>query len=303
MTSADPVHMLSFDVEEYFQVEAAAEGGVRPQMWDSFPKRLEPCVDHILELLADAQVLATFFVLGWVARHEPGVVRRIAQAGHEIASHGMTHAMLNRLTAEQFRQELIESRRLLEDISSQAVLGYRAATFSLVRQTAWAFDVLSEEGFLYDSSVYPVKHDRYGVPDAPRYVHHAVGPAGGSVLELPPLTLRLLRSNWPVGGGGYLRLLPIRVIGRALKVSQRAHHPSMMYLHPWELDSAQPVLPMSRLNRWRHRVGLARSENKLRWLLKHFAFSSVRQCLDIVTKTTQQRYVYGHCPTSECTRQ
>ena len=284
------VHMLSFDVEEYFQVEAAAEAGLSPDQWSSFPKRLPPAVDCILELLADAKVSATFFVLGWVARHEPEIVRTIAAAGHEIASHGTTHTMLTRLTPQQFRRELTDSRHLLQDISSQPIIGYRAATFSILRQTAWAFDVLAEEGYIYDSSVYPVSHDRYGIPDAPRHIHRAVGPAGRSVLEIPPLTLRLLRRNWPVGGGGYLRLLPIRIIGQALRASQAASHPAMLYMHPWEFDPAQPPLPMARLSTFRHRVGLARAEKKLRWLLKRFPFASVQDRLDSLTETTSRQY-------------
>lgn len=284
------VHMLSFDVEEYFQVEAAAEAGLSPDHWSSFPKRLAPSVDCILTLLADARVSATFFVLGWVARHEPEIVRAIAQAGHEIASHGTTHAMLTRLTPQQFRRELIDSRHLLQDISSQPIVGYRAATFSILRQTAWAFDVLAEEGFIYDSSVYPVSHDRYGIPDAPRHIHRAIGPAGHSVLEIPPLTLRLLRRNWPVGGGGYLRLLPVRIIGQALKANQAISQPAMLYLHPWEFDPGQPPLPMTRLSAFRHRVGLARTEKKLRWLLNRFPFASVQEHLDSLTETAERQY-------------
>ncbi len=286
--------MLSFDVEEYFQVEAAAEGGVRPEQWGLFSKRLAPCVDRILQLLADAQASATFFVLGWVARHERSLIRHIAEAGHEIASHGMSHTMVTRLTEGQFRGELIESRRLLEDISSQPVIGYRAPTFSITHQTAWALDVLAEEGFLYDSSIYPVRHDRYGVPDAPTCVHRAIGSAGGSILEIPPLTRRMMGVNWPVGGGGYLRLLPVRVVGRALRAAQRRGFSGMLYLHPWEMDPGQPILSMPRVTRWRHRVGLGRTERKLRWLLKRFSFANVRQCINGLAASTQQRHSYGH---------
>ena len=284
------VHMLSFDVEEYFHVEAAAEAGLSPDQWPSFPKRLAPAMDRILGLLADARVSATFFVLGWVARHEPEIVRTIARAGHEIASHGTTHTMLTRLTPQEFRRELTDSRSLLQDISSQPIIGYRAATFSILRRTAWAFDVLAEEGFIYDSSVYPVSHDRYGIPDAPRHIHRAIGPAGHSVLEIPPLTLRILRKNWPVGGGGYLRLLPVRVIGQALKASQTIGQPAMLYLHPWEFDPDQPPLPMACMSTFRHRIGLSRTEKKLRWLLKRFPFASVQERLDFLTETTKRQY-------------
>lgn len=284
-------HLLSFDVEEYFQVEAAAR--VRREQWDSYPKRLAPHVDRILQLLADHGASATFFVLGWVARHERPVVSRIAAAGHEIASHGMRHHMLEHLAPDAFARELSDSRKLLEDISSRPVVGHRAPTFSLTHRTAWALDVLAEAGFAYDSSVFPIRHDRYGVPDAPRFRHWAVGPGGGRILEIPPLTLRVMGANWPVGGGGYLRLLPARVVGSALAGAGRLGQPGMIYLHPWELDDDQPVLPMSRLGRVRHRLGLRHTAAKLRWLLKRFRFVSVYHCREDLATTTGSSYVYG----------
>jgi len=284
--------MLSIDVEEYFQVEAAVPG-VSRDAWESYPRRLEPVVDRILDLLAARGVSATFFVLGWVARHERELVRRIAQAGHEIASHGMHHDMIGRLSPEAFKQDLIDSREVLEDISGELVVGYRAPTFSITRDTAWALDVLSESGFLYDSSIFPIHHDRYGVPGAPRFAHRAIGPAGGSILEIPPLTLRLGKTNLPVGGGGYLRLLPVRLVGRALRAAARHGCSGMIYLHPWELDPAQPALPMARIARWRHRLGLARTETKLRWLLDRFDFTGVRQCLDVLSDSALEVFDYG----------
>ena len=285
-------HLLSFDVEEYFQVEAASSGIPRDE-WDSYPRRLSPAMDCILALLAERGITATFFVLGWVARHERDVVRRIAEAGHEIASHGMSHEMICRLTPDAFRREVLDSRKLLEDISGDQVLGYRAPTFSITRETSWALDVLTECAFRYDSSIFPIRHDRYGVPDAPRFAHHALGPAGGSILEIPPLTMRLFKSNLPVGGGGYLRLLPIRLLGRALKAAASRGESGMLYLHPWELDPDQPVLPMSRISRWRHRVGLARTESKLRWLLERFDFTSVREHLEVLSMSAQEEFRYA----------
>lgn len=294
----DAVHMLSFDVEEYFQVEAA-RAGVGAANWERYPRRLEACVGRVLDLLDEFGAAATFFVLGWVARNEPDVVRRIAERGHEVASHGMTHEMLSRLGPGDFARELADSRKLLEDLAGQPVAGFRAPTFSVTRETAWAIDVLAEAGLRYDSSVFPVRHDRYGVPDAPRTPHHAVGPGGGRIVEIPPLTLRLAGANWPVGGGGYLRLLPIRVLAAALSRAQKADAgeghsggaaPGMIYLHPWELDPGQPVVPMGRLTRWRHRVNLARTESKLRWLLGRFAFTDVRSRLDDLAPLPDFRY-------------
>ena len=229
-------HALSFDVEESFQVQAAADGGVGVDDWCNYERRLPAQVNRVLDLLAEHHVTATFFVLGWVAQHEPDVVRRIAAAGHEIASHGMGHAMLSELTAEAFRGELRQSRALLEDLARSQVTGFRAPTFSIRPDTLWALDVLAEEGFAYDSSIYPIRHDRYGIPGAPAWLHRAVGPAGGSILEIPPLSMRLCGLRLAVGGGGYLRLFPSGMVRRGLKLAEGAGQPGMIYLHPWELD-------------------------------------------------------------------
>ena len=292
------MHVLSFDVEEYFQVEAAARGGVRPEQWHDHEMRLAPCVDRILDLLAEHSVTATFFVLGWVARHQQDVVERIARAGHEIASHGLNHRMLTMLTGEPnreelFRDELLDSRKRLEDISGRQVVGYRAPTFSITHTTAWALDVLAEAGFAYDSSIFPVRHDRYGVCDAPRWAHRAVGPGGGQILEIPPLTLRMIGVNLPVGGGGYLRLLPSPVVARGLRVAEKLDHPGMIYLHPWEIDAGQPVLPMGRLSRWRHRVNLHKTEAKLRRLLRTFRFGAGTDLLKQSPDLGRDTFRYG----------
>jgi len=285
-------HVLSFDVEEYFHVEAAA-ARVKRHEWESWPRRLAPVVDRLLEMLAEHRTSATFFVLGWVARQDRGLVRGIAAAGHEIASHGMEHRMIGRLTPDEFRRDLRESRDLLADLAGRPVVGYRAPTFSITHRTAWALDVLAEEGFQYDSSVFPIRHDRYGVPDAPTSAHMAVGPGGRRLLELPPLTLRLAGMNWPVGGGGYLRLLPVWVVSRALEAWQRQGRQGMIYLHPWELDPGQPVLPMDRLSRWRHRNGLAATESKLRRLLGRFRFTDVARSLGTLRASAREAYAYG----------
>ena len=287
-----PPNFLTLDVEEYFQVEAAA-ARLAPQDWDRWPCRLEPAVEEALRVLDAHRVKATFFVLGWVAQRQPAIVRRIASAGHEIASHGMSHRMLHTMTPQEFRGELADSRRLLEDLSGRAVVGFRAPTFSITTRTAWALDVLAEEGFSYDSSVFPIRHDRYGVPGAPRWAHWARGPGGGRILEIPPLVLRLAGRNVPVGGGGYLRLLPVRLAAWGLRAAQRAGRPGMIYCHPWELDPGQPILPMSRLNRWRHRVGLRRTAGKLRWLLRGFAFGCVRDSLPALQSAATEEYDYG----------
>jgi len=285
-------HLLSFDVEEYFQVEAAAEGGMKPDDWPGQPRRLRPAVERILEILAECGASATFFVLGWVSNDQPELIRQIAAAGHEIASHGMDHAMLNRLAPADFSRQLRESRRLLEDIAGKPVIGYRAPTFSLTHRTAWALDALAESGFEYDSSVYPVRHDRYGVPDAPPEPHRASGPAGGTILELPPLTFRVLGWNWPIGGGGYLRLFPVKLLAMGLEAAAAKGLPGMIYLHPWEVDPHQPILPMRRLSRWRHRVNLRRTENKLHRLARRFCFTSVAARLGELKGLAQRTFRY-----------
>jgi len=290
--ATEAAHILSFDVEEYFQVEAAAHS-IRRDQWSTFAGRAEPCVDLVLDLLDRHQASATFFVLGWVAEHQPAMVRRIADAGHEIASHGMTHAMLDRLAPEELRRELDDSRKLLEDLGGRPVSGYRAPTFSITHQTAWALDALCDAGFDYDSSVFPVHHDRYGVPEAPPAAHRAVAPSGRAILELPPLTMRLLGQNVPMGGGGYLRLLPARLVAQCLRSWGRRGRIGMIYLHPWELDPGQPALPVGRLRRWRHRLGLSTTQAKLTWLLQRFRFTSVRQSYDALQGAAQSSFAYG----------
>jgi polysaccharide deacetylase family protein (PEP-CTERM system associated) len=283
-------HALTFDVEEYFQVEAARRSGVSHADWTSYEHRLDGPMDVILELLADRGVRATFFVLGWVAKHQPDLVRRIASTGHELASHGMDHRMVTELTPQEFRDQLTDSRSLLQDLSGQPIEGYRAPTFSVTPGTCWALDVLAECGYRYDSSVFPVAHDRYGMPGAPAWRHRAVGPDGGELLEVPPLTLRWLGRNWPVGGGGYLRLLPTWLIERGIRTAGREGQSAMIYLHPWELDADQPVLPMNTANRWRHRVGLARTRRKLERLMDRHRFGPASQFLDDGRDCPRVRY-------------
>jgi polysaccharide deacetylase family protein (PEP-CTERM system associated) len=287
-----PGHMLSFDVEEYFQVEAAA-ARLPAKEWELWPNRLAPAVDQVLNLLDEYRVKATFFVLGWVAERQPGIVRRIACAGHEIASHGVSHRMLHGMTPQEFRGELTDSRSRLEDLGGRPVVGFRAPTFSVTTRTSWALDVLAETGFLYDSSIFPIRHDRYGVPGAPRWAHWARGPGGGRILEIPPLVLRIAGWNLPIGGGGYLRLFPVRLATCALRAAERAGWPGMIYVHPWELDPGQPALPMSRLSRWRHHVGLSRTDRKLRHLLRHFAFHPVRDLLPSLQVAEAEEHSYG----------
>lgn len=260
---------LSIDVEEYFHVEAVADR-IAPSAWEAWPSRVEAATEHLLEILSAAHTRATFFVLGWLAERHPRLVERIA-AGHEVACHGYAHQHIRRMDRPSFRADVHRAKAVLEDLTGQPVLGYRAPTFSITRDTAWALDILVGEGFLYDSSIFPVHHDRYGMPGAPR-VPHVIERGAGRIVELPPLTGRVLGTTVPLAGGGYLRLLPLGVVKWGIRRMNRAGQPAVVYLHPWEADAGQPEMGLTGLNRFRHRVGLARTAGKLERLLRHAAF-------------------------------
>jgi len=285
-------HMLTFDVEEYFHCEAF-RGVIGPTRWDRWPSRIEAQTESLLALLAESGVRATFFVLGCVAETRPEIVMDIAAAGHEIACHGESHEMLTRLGPAEFRVETRLAKTRLEDLTGRPVLGYRAATFSLVRETAWAIDILAELGFEYDSSVQPIRHDRYGVPDAPAVVHRAAGPAGGTILEIPPMTRRVAGRNLPLGGGGYFRLLPAVLFDQALRWWERKGRSAMLYLHPWEFDADQPVVPVGALSRFRHRVNLHRTAEKLKSLLAAHRFAPVRDLLGALHAAAVGPFAYA----------
>jgi polysaccharide deacetylase family protein (PEP-CTERM system associated) len=266
--------VLSFDVEEHDRIEAAAGLAVSPGLRGHYRDRLSDSTRWLLDTLAAAEVRATFFVVGQVAEHDPGLVRTIAAAGHEVASHGWDHRRVTAMTPAEFREDIRHSKDVLEQVTGTAVDGYRAPTFSIVGRTAWAIDVLAEEGMLYDSSIYPVRHDRYGVPDAPRapFLVHGLEHL---ILELPPATLRVARANVPMGGGGYFRLFPLWVTERALRQTVVDCDPPVatLYFHPWEFDPDQARLPLGGLNRFRTYVGLARTRGRLSRLLARHQFS------------------------------
>lgn len=264
------MNCFSVDVEEYFQCEAFA-AHVSVASWRDRPPRLEIGLERILTLLDQHAVRATFFVLGWVAERNPRLIRSLTEAGHEIASHGYGHQHLSRLTRDTFRQDVSRSISILQDCTGRPVLGYRAPTFSIMRSTSWAVDVLLELGLRYDSSIYPIHHDRYGVPDAP-VAPFWLTTHQGRILELPPLAMSWWKLNIPVGGGGYLRLLPARLIGAAVGRANRNGRPAMIYVHPWELDSDQPRLPCSHLTRFRHYLNLRRTRGKLDHLFSRHRF-------------------------------
>ena len=263
---------MTVDVEDYFQVSALAPQIARSE-WERMPCRVERNVERILELLAGAAARATFFTLGWIAERYPQLVRRIAAAGHEIASHGYEHRRASEQTEEEFRADIRRAKALLEDIIGSEVKGYRAPSFSIGAATPWAFDCIARAGYRYSSSIYPVRHDHYGAPDAPRFAYR---PQAG-VLEIPISTARLAGNNLPAGGGGYFRLFPY-ALSRSLirRVNRDDRQAAIFYLHPWELDPQQPRIAGTTLKtRFRHYVNLHRTEARLRQLLRDFTWRRV----------------------------
>jgi polysaccharide deacetylase family protein (PEP-CTERM system associated) len=265
---------MSIDVEDYFQVSAFAPH-IRREDWDSLPCRVERNVDAILGLLDETDARATFFTLGWIAERYPQVVRRIVDNGHELASHGYGHQRASDLTPEQFRDDITRAKSLLEDMGGVAVRGYRAPSFSINQNNWWAVEELENAGYVYSSSIYPVVHDHYGMPDAPRFAHRPNGEQG--ILELPPTTVPLMGRNLPAAGGGWFRLLPYAMSRWMLRrVNAQDQAPCMFYFHPWELDAEQPrQLGLSAKTRFRHYVNLQRMPGRLRKLLNDFEWDRV----------------------------
>lgn len=265
---------MSIDVEDYFQVSAFAPH-IRREDWDTLPCRVERNVDVILGLLDETNAKATFFTLGWIAERYPQVVRRIVDDGHELASHGYGHQRASDLTPEQFRDDITRAKHILEDLGGVAIRGYRAPSFSINRKNWWAVEELENAGYVYSSSIYPVRHDHYGMPDAPRFPHRPNGEAG--ILELPPTTVPLMGRNWPAAGGGWFRLLPYSMSRWMLnRVNTEDCAPCMFYFHPWELDAGQPRQSgLSARTRFRHYVNLQRMPGRLRQLLTDFEWDRV----------------------------
>lgn len=273
------INALTFDVEEYFHTEAFA-GVVRPEEWPSLESRVVAATERILDLLGESGTRATFFVLGWVAERHPGLVRAIQGQGHEVACHGYGHQMITRLSRAQFAADIERAKATLEDAAGRAVIGYRAPTFSVVRETLWSLEILAEAGFRYDSSIFPIVHDRYGIPDAPRFPHRRPAGEGSAIAEFPLSTVARLKWRFPVAGGGYFRLLPYAVTAWALRqLNRKESQPAIVYLHPWEIDPGQPRLPVGRLTWFRHSVNTRTTESKLRRLVRDFHFAPVRDVL------------------------
>jgi len=263
---------FTIDVEDYFQVSALAPYISRDQ-WDHTPCRVERNVDCILQLLDEADAHATFFTLGWIAERYPQLVRRITDNGHEVASHGYQHERASELDRRAFLADIRLAKAVLEDVAGAAVSGYRAPSFSINDANDWAFDCLAEAGYRYSSSIYPIRHDHYGMPDAPRFPYRS----RDGLLEVPITTTRFMSRNWPAGGGGYFRLMPYAMSKWLIRrVNEVDGQSAIFYFHPWELDPEQPRVPgIDAKTRFRHYVNLHRTEDRLRQLLRDFHWDRV----------------------------
>jgi len=262
---------MTIDVEDYFQV-AAFEKIVRFDAWDSFESRVTANTRRVLEILAEHDTKATFFILGWTAEHFPDLVREIVEAGHVIGCHSYLHRKIYTMTPDEFREDTIKAKSILEDITGQPVLGYRAPSYSITKKSLWALDILAELGFTYDSSIFPIMHDNYGIPDSPRFSYQH---PGMSMIEYPISTAVLMGRKIPVSGGGYFRLFPYWFTRLALKlINGRERQPFVFYLHPWEVDPGQPRFKnASRLSRFRHYNHLDDTVKRFRKLLEDFVFA------------------------------
>ena len=270
---------LTIDVEDYFQVGALAST-IRSEDWESWPSRVERNTNRLLELFEKHEAKATFFVLGWVAERFPGLVPQIAEAGHEVASHGYSHQLVYRQTPEVFREETFRSKALLEDQLGQPITGYRAASYSITPKSRWALDILVELGFSWDSSLFPIRHDVYGMPNIPTVPYRLQADNGGTLVEFPLTTYQIAGQRIPVAGGGYFRLFPYRLTEFCLERVNRKGEPFIFYLHPWEIDPGQPRVPGLPLkSRFRHYNNLNRCEDRLERLLVKFDFTCVTDVL------------------------
>jgi polysaccharide deacetylase family protein (PEP-CTERM system associated) len=282
MLSNKTSHFFTVDVEEYFQVKAL-ESAVSRDEWIAHPTRLARSIESLLDRLDRYDARGTFFVLGWIAQHRPEVVVAIAAAGHEIASHGFWHERVTALDRDAFREDIRSSKWALEDLVGAEVTGYRAPSFSITPGCEWAFDVLIEEGYSYDSSVFPVRRRGYGYPNAPR-IPHLIRRSSGRIAEFPLATTSLLWYPVPAAGGGYLRHFPLALIRRAFREGCERDEPATFYIHPWEIDPGQPRLPVSALNRLRHYRGLAGTLGRIDSLLEEFRFTTIASYLPALTE-------------------
>ena len=271
------LHGISFDIEEHFQV-AAFDSAARRRNWESQDSRVVQNTEVILEILDQRGIKATMFVLGWVAERNKALVKRIVEAGHELASHGYGHELITGQSPQVFREDVKRAKKLLEDIGGAPVLGYRAPTFSVTKETEWALPILVEEGYWYDSSIVPIVHDYYGIPGANPAIH-TLKTDSGPLVEVPPSTCHVAGFTLPIAGGGYFRLFPYPLLKKLLRRVEQQGQPLIMYLHPWELDPGQPRMQGSFLSRFRHYLNLDKVQGRLTQLLQDFSFGPIHSLL------------------------
>lgn len=277
------LNALTIDVEDYFHV-TAFERHVRRDEWDHYPLRVERNSLRILDMLDEFGIRATFFVLGWVASRKPGLVSEIHKRGHEIACHGYGHQLVYRIGPAKFKEDVRKAKDILQDICGEMVVGYRAPSYSITKKSLWALDILIEEGFNYDSSIFPVYHDNYGIPDAHRFPHEIARPSG-TIREFPLSTspVRIMGKEYrlPIAGGGYLRLFPSRLLRKGIRrINTLEGKPAVLYFHPWELDPEQPRIKAGMKSRFRHYLNLHKTEGKLRYLLNSLKFGTMYEALE-----------------------
>ncbi|MHC4875301.1 MAG: XrtA system polysaccharide deacetylase [Planctomycetota bacterium] len=298
MTQQPLTNAMTVDVEDYFHVSGFADR-ISPREWSDFPSRVVASTQRILRVLDAHQTAATFFVLGWVAERFPQLVRDIRKAGHEIGCHSHWHRLVYDLSPDEFRDDLRTSRDVLQDIIGEPVQLYRAPSFSITRQSLWALEILADEGFTGDSSIYPVYHDRYGIPDADP-VPHRIATSAGMVDEFPGTALQLSALRLPISGGGYFRLYPFRFSRFCLnRYSRQSNRPFVFYIHPWEVDPDQPRLPGRLLSRFRHYQNLHTTEHKLNALLPQFRFSTMTDSLASIAGSLREHSLAAGLYTSK----
>jgi polysaccharide deacetylase family protein (PEP-CTERM system associated) len=291
--AANIVNAMTVDVEDYFHVAALAQSIDRSQ-WHAMEYRVEASTRRLLDLFDANAIKATFFVLGWVAHKSPELVREIHGRGHEVASHGMSHKLVFNQSVAEFSAETYESKALLEDIVGAPVIGYRASTYSITQRSLWALDILKEAGFIYDSSIFPIHHDLYGMPDAAQVPSRITTPKGASIVEFPMSAAPLFGIRVPVSGGGYFRLLPYWLTRAGLsKLNRDLHRPFIFYLHPWEVDPQQPRIKTGWKSRLRHYTNLEHCEARLRRLISEFRFAPVRDVLRSQQLLTVEKSVWS----------
>ena len=273
------LNALTVDVEDYYHV-SAFEPYLSDREWGYMPSRIEGNMMRILEILDIYGVKATFFVLGWIAERNPSLIRDIHKEGHEIACHGYAHRLAYKMTPDEFRMDVRKAKSVIEDSIGADIRGFRATSFSFVENSLWALDILIEEGFLYDSSIFPIRHDRYGISHWQRFPH-IISRSKGNIYELPPSTMRMFKNNFPIAGGAYLRFLPLGLIAWGIRrINKVESQPAVIYIHPWEIDSKQPRFKVKRLTGIRHYARLGKVEEKIKNILGQFKFGRISEVIN-----------------------